>query len=73
MSVIMRFVELLSASKRLKDSKPYVLRALSGLAVVILLGVFATVMAALMVAALLWLIYAQMLASGAEISTAAVT
>ena len=72
MSIVMRLVELLSVNKRLKDTKPYVLRALSGLAVVIMLGVFATVMAALMVAALLWLIYAQMLAAGAEIATAAV-
>ncbi len=71
MSVVMRLVELFAVNKRLNDTKPYVLRALSGLAIVILLGVFATVMAALLVAALLWLIYTQILAAGVQIATAA--
>ncbi|ESQ77729.1 hypothetical protein [Asticcacaulis sp. AC402] len=70
MSVIMRLMELVSDSHRLKNSKPYVLRALAGMAVFVMLGVFAAVMAALLVASLLWLIYAQMLEAGAAISTA---
>lgn len=65
MSVIMRLLDLLSASHKLKDSKPYVIRALAGMAIFVMLGVFATLMSALLVASLLWLIYAEMLAAGA--------
>jgi hypothetical protein len=65
MSVIMRLLDLLSASHKLKDSKPYVLRALAGMAIFVMLSVFATLMTALLVASLLWLIYAEMLAAGA--------
>jgi hypothetical protein len=64
MAIFMRILELLSASKKLKDSKPYVLRAISGIALVVMLGVFATMMGALLLAGLLWLIYVQMVEAG---------
>ncbi|EGF91528.1 hypothetical protein ABI_29450 [Asticcacaulis biprosthecium C19] len=60
----MRLLDLLSASHKLKDSKPYVMRALAGMAVFLMLSVFATLMTALLFASLLWLIYAEMLAAG---------
>lgn len=71
MSIVSRLVEMLVVNKKLTASKPYVLSALSGLAVVILLGVFGTFLLAMMVSAVLWLIYSQMLVAGAQISTAA--
>ncbi|ESQ91578.1 hypothetical protein ABAC460_06215 [Asticcacaulis sp. AC460] len=64
MSVIMRLLDLLSASHKLKDSKPYVMRALAGMAIFVTLSVFAALMTALLIASLMWLIYAEMLAAG---------
>lgn len=71
MSMITRLIEMFIVNKKLTDSKPYVLSALAGLAVVISLGIFAVFMLAMMVSAVLWLIYGQLLVAGAAISTAA--
>jgi hypothetical protein len=65
-----RFLELFITNRKLSSAKPHVLNALAGLALVIGLGVFATVFAALMVCAMLWLGYAQLLGAGADIATA---
>lgn len=72
MQAFARLLELFIANRKLTSAKPHVLNALAGLTLVICLGVFATVLAALMVCALLWLGYAQMLAAGAAIATAAI-
>jgi len=70
MHALTRFLELFITNRKLSSAKPHVLNALAGLAVVIWLSVFATVFAALMVCALLWLGYAQLLGAGADIATA---
>ncbi len=70
MHVLSRFLELFIVNRKLSSAKPHVLNALAGLALVICLGVFATVLAALMVCALLWLGYAGILGAGASIATA---
>lgn len=70
MHALTRILELLVTNRKLSSAKPHVLNALAGLAVVICLGVFATVLAALILSAVLWLGYAQMLALGAQIATA---
>jgi len=70
MHALTRVLELFLTNRKLTSAKPHVLNALAGLALVICLGVFATVLAALMVCALLWLGYAQMLNAGADIATA---
>ncbi|MBW8882966.1 MAG: hypothetical protein JF615_16540, partial [Asticcacaulis sp.] len=67
MHALTRVLELFITNRKLTSAKPHVLNALAGLALVICLGVFATVLAALMVCALLWLGYAQMLNAGAGI------
>lgn len=66
MAIVIRLLELLSASKKLKDSRPYVLRALSSLAVMALLGTFATVMTALAVAGVLGFLYAGLTHAGVD-------
>ncbi len=72
MQALARLLELFIVNRKLASARPHVLNALAGLALVICLGVFATVLAALMVCALLWLGYAQMLAAGADIATGAI-
>jgi hypothetical protein len=64
---ISRFFELLSATKKLKASKAYLMSAASGMVIVMLLGVFGTFLFALMTGLLLWLTYTQMLAAGAGV------
>lgn len=59
-----KIVELLSVNTRLQASTPYVLHLLSALVAIILLGAFATVLAALVTGFGLWLLYDHMLASG---------
>lgn len=71
MSLLARIVELVVTGRKLSAARPFVLSAITGLAIVITLGVFATVLAALMVCALIWLGYAQMLNAGAPIAAAA--
>lgn len=70
MHALTRLLELFVTNRKLSSAKPHVLNALAGLAMVICLSIFATVLAALMVCALLWLGYAQMLGAGAGIATA---
>ncbi len=59
-----KIVELLSVNTRLQASTPYVLHLLSALVAIILLGAFATVLAALVTGFGLWLLYTHMLAAG---------
>ena len=59
-----KIVELLSVNTRLQASTPYVLHLLSALVAIILLGAFATVLAALVTGFGLWLLYDHMLAAG---------
>lgn len=73
MQILTRIFELVVTGRKLSAAKPHVLSALSSLALVIILGVFATVLAALMVSALIWLLYAQMLMASASIATAGIT
>ncbi len=70
MHVLTRFLELFLTNRKLSSARPHVLNALAGLAIVVCLSVFATVLAALMVCALLWLGYAQLLGAGAGIAMA---
>lgn len=72
MHALTRFLELFITNRKLSSARPHVLNALAGLALVICLGIFATVMAALMLCALLWLGYAGLLGAGAGIATAAI-
>ncbi|CAL4866373.1 hypothetical protein MMA231_00613 [Asticcacaulis sp. MM231] len=64
---ISRVFELLSATKKLNASKAYLMNVVSGLVVVMLLGVFGTFLFALMTGLLLWLTYTQMLIAGAGV------
>ena len=72
MHALTRVFELFITNRKLSSAKPHVLNALAGLAVVMCLSVFATVFAALMVCALLWLGYAQLLGAGTDIATAGI-
>jgi hypothetical protein len=71
MFMVQQLFELLSVNKKLNASKPHVLSALSGLAVVILLGAFGSFLSAMMVCAVLWLLYSGMITAGAALMTAA--
>ncbi len=71
MNALTRILELVLANRKLTSARPHVINALGGLAIVTCLGVFATVLLALMLCALLWLSYAGMLAAGTGISLAA--
>ncbi len=66
-----RLTELWLTHKKLSDSKSFVLKALSGLAIVIVLGVFGAVLLALMLSSALWLGYGSLLSAGAQITLAA--
>jgi len=68
---VSRIFELLSATKKLNASKAHVMNAVSGLTVVLLLGVFGTFLSALMIGGLLWLIYTQMILAGVSVVMAA--
>ncbi|HWU48961.1 MAG TPA: hypothetical protein VN042_03730 [Asticcacaulis sp.] len=71
MLLLTRLIELLSVNRRLKTSRPYVLSALTGFAVLALLGVFGTIFCALVVSGLLWLSFVQMLAAGLGVGVSA--
>ena len=71
MLLLTRLVELLSVNRRLKTSRPYVLSALTGFAVLALLGVFGTILCALIVSGLLWVSFDQMLAAGLGVGVSA--
>lgn len=71
MLLLTRLIELLFANRRLKTSKPYVFSALTGFAVLALLGIFGALLLALTAAGGLWLAYTQMLAAGLSVAIAA--
>lgn len=71
MLLLTRLIELLSVNRRLKTSRPYVLSALTGFAMLALLGVFGTFLCALMVGGFLWLGFAQLLTAGFGVGVSA--
>ncbi|HTM81152.1 hypothetical protein [Asticcacaulis sp.] len=75
---VTRIFELLSATKKLNDSKAHVMSAVSNLMVALLLGMFGIFLSAIMIGGLLYLIYLQLVLSGfsvlaATLCTAALT
>ncbi|MFT4074534.1 MAG: hypothetical protein QM647_03315 [Asticcacaulis sp.] len=64
---VTRIFELLSATKKLNDAKPHVMTAVGSLTVVMLLTVFGALLAALMLSALLCLIYLQIVSAGGTV------
>jgi len=68
---VTRIFELLSATKKLNDSKAYIMSAVSNLIVVLLLGMFGIFLSALMIGGLLYLIYAQLVVAGVGVLVAA--
>lgn len=70
MMLMTRLIELLFVNRRLKTSRPYVFSALTGFAMLALLGVFGTFLCALIAAGLLWLLFVQTLAMGAGLAAA---
>jgi predicted PurR-regulated permease PerM len=71
MLLLTRLIELLSVNRRLKTSRPYVLSALTGFAVLALLGVFGTILCALVVSGLLWVSFDQLQAAGLGVGVSA--
>lgn len=67
---VSRIFELLSATKRLNDSKPHIMTAASNLALALLLGLFGIMLAALMTGGLLYLAYLQLVLAGAGVPAA---
>ena len=67
---VTRIFELLSATKKLNDSKAHVMNAVSGLMLVLLLGMFGTFLSALMISGLLYLIHTQLILAGASVLAA---
>lgn len=70
---VTRIFELLSATKKLNDSKTHVMSAVSNLMLAALLGLFGIFLSALMIAGLLYLIYLQIVAAGLSVTTAALS
>jgi len=75
---VTRIFELWSATKKLNDSKTYIMSVVSNLIVVLLLGMFGIFLSALMIGGLLYLIYTQLVVAGvgilvATLCTAALT
>jgi len=64
---VTRIFELLSATKKLNDSKTHIMSAVSHLIVVALLGLFGMCLSAIMIGGLLYLIYIQLVAAGAGV------
>ncbi|MDV6332248.1 hypothetical protein [Asticcacaulis sp. 201] len=64
---VSRIFELLSATKKLNTAKAHVMSAVSGLTLVLLLGIFGTFLSALMIGGLLWLIYMQLIAANLDV------
>jgi hypothetical protein len=64
MPILVRILDLLSANKNLSSAAPYLLKILSSLAFMLLLGVFGMVMAAMLAGFLLWLAYAEIILLG---------
>ena len=67
---VTRIFELLSATKKLNDSKAHVMSAVSNLMLVLLLGMFGIFLAAIMIGGGLYLIYIQLVLSGLGVLTA---
>ena len=67
---VTRIFELLSATKKLNDSKTHIMSAATHLILLLLLGMFGILLSALMVSGLLYLIYAQLLLSGFSVVVA---
>lgn len=75
---VTRIFDLLSATKKLNDSKTHVMSAVSNLMLATLMGLFGIILSALMIAGLLYLIYLQLVVAGvgvvvAMLCTAALT
>ena len=70
---VTRIFELLSATKKLNDSKTHVMSAVSNLMLAALLGLFGIFLSALMIAGLLYLIYLQIVAAGLSVTAAALS
>jgi succinate-acetate transporter protein len=75
---VTRIFELLSATKKLNDSKTHIMSAVSNLMLVLLLSMFGIFLSAIMMGGLLYLIYLQLVLSGfsvlvAMLCTAALT
>ena len=70
---VTRIYELLSATKRLNDSKTHIMSAASSLILILFLGVFGTVLSALIIAGFLLLTYLQLVTAGAGILVAAIS
>ncbi len=68
---VTRIFELLSATKKLNDSKTYIMSAASSLIVVLLLGMFGIFLSAIMIGGLLYLIYLQLVLAGSSVILAA--
>jgi hypothetical protein len=67
---VTRILELLSATKKLNDSKTHIMSAVSNLIVMLLLGMFGMFLSAIMIGGLLYLIYIQLVVAGAGILVA---
>ena len=67
---VTRIFELLSATKKLNDSKTHVMSAVSNLMLAALLGMFGIFLSALMITGLLYLIYLQLVAAGISVAAA---
>jgi hypothetical protein len=68
---VTRIFELFSVTKKLNDSKLYVMSAVSSLTVAVVLGIFAALLSAVMIAGLLCLIYWQIVLAGGTVLMAA--
>lgn len=73
MSTVSKLFELFAVNRQLSTSKPYVLKALGSLAVIIFLGVFGTFLLGMLVSIALWILFTQMLADGATLLVACLT
>ena len=61
---VTRIFELLSATKKLNDSKTHIMNAVSNLMLALIMGMFGIFLAAIMTGGLLYLIYIQLVLSG---------
>ncbi len=68
---VTRIFELLSATKKLNDSKAHIMSAVSNLMLVLLLGMFGIFLSAIMIGGLLYLIYIQLILAGLSVLVAA--
>jgi hypothetical protein len=68
---VTRIFELLSATKKLNDSKAHVMNAVSNLMLVLLLGMFGIFLSAIMIGGGLYLVFVQLVLSGLGVLAAA--